>query len=656
MKWYFEPVQAFEEIRDGHQQVFDEPLTPQAVQQQVAGKQVHAYLVKQASGETAGFAVYLGRGSQVDLWIAGVLPQKQRLGAGAFLIEQGEKEMAGKGYTQLFVNSYNRWNIMLSLLTRRGYRVVDTAFNENRADLKIRLEKTLRPRRELRYAITEICNFNCLFCHNEGLGHDVRREKLPEDRVLAVLQEAIALGHTDITLTGGEPLLQPARVIFLLNQFSQMPDPPYVTLVTNGSRLNDAVIQAMVDYRGDKKIHLSLHATDAPTFQKIARPNHGGMFEQVVGNIKKAAAAGLMVKVNHVVLQDINHTRIADAIDLAREMGAGSIKFLELLVLSNSPKDYRMYYDARAVGDQVAQIAAGAPEQRNLRQCIYRHRDDARFTMEVQRLTCALGCAHCRENRDRTLSSTLDYHPCFVLGKRTYSATNPARLKDVFKNGDRIIDGYAAKYGEKSPTLIQQETFIAAKQSEFLFLVADDKAFRKAIARGGFNQTGALGHHLEYYRPKQPSDSWLNCAKLMKIGWDHHDRSKMELVYTDHQYILDPQLGLETVTQYLDPDGPMAFKTAEKARHFLERLDFENYMVLEWHIELWNRKQTKVSLAKAGGVWTVKLNGPGPAAQAILDEFARWDVQVSPLDVPLPVYMEKHVKRNQAGSDQLGDN
>ena len=46
-----------------------------------------------------------------------------------------------------------------------------------------------------------------------------------------------------------------------------------------------------------------------------------------------ASQNGLIVKVNHVVLRELNHERIIAAVELARSLGASTIKFIELLVL-----------------------------------------------------------------------------------------------------------------------------------------------------------------------------------------------------------------------------------------------------------------------------------------------------------------------------------
>jgi molybdenum cofactor biosynthesis enzyme MoaA len=114
---------------------------------------------------------------------------------------------------------------MLSMLLRRGYRINRTQHNDLQDDLEITLLRELKLRKEMRYALTEKCNFRCLFCHNEGLGH-AERNVISDEQVFNLLQEAVRLGHTDITLTGGEPLLKKKRLQFLLHRLGKLDDPP----------------------------------------------------------------------------------------------------------------------------------------------------------------------------------------------------------------------------------------------------------------------------------------------------------------------------------------------------------------------------------------------------------------------------------------------
>jgi molybdenum cofactor biosynthesis enzyme MoaA/GNAT superfamily N-acetyltransferase len=608
MNWEFEETTSPDLIFPIYRRVFDDDLSLTEFNNRTKDYKIYLYLfLRKTDKEKIGFAVLKGKNSEVELWLAGVLPEQRRQGAGGYIIEQCERLMAECGYDRIYVNTYNRWNIMISVLTRRGYQILKTEYSDLRRDLKITLRAVLRQRKELRYALTEKCNFQCLFCHNEGLGHDESsRQTVPLDQVVSVLEKAVSLGCTDITFTGGEPLLKKKRLLSLLKSLSGFSLVPDVTLVTNGSLLTDDIIDAFVRYPGNRKIHLSLHATDADSFMKITRAKNQAMFEQILCNIRKAAASGLTVKVNHVVLQDLNHSKIQESVSLARSLGASAIKFLELLVLPDAPQDYRMYYETSAICHQIEPVAIG-PERPDPRRLIYRHREDSNFIIEVQQLTCAMGCIHCRENRDRTISSDLKYHPCFVRSKVFFSIDEPDIVESIFQKGDRIVDGFAARFGESSPTLIQKEQFVAAK-SEFFFLIDDMTEFKKFIKTHQFRLVDKTGFHEVYFRPVKRTSEWDDFQRVLKVGWDYHNRSKVDLIYTDHQYIHHPEHGMETITRFLDQKGPMRFPSYEKTAHFLDRLGFESFLQLDWELEGWESKYFKIMLGVSNQIHTAKVS------------------------------------------------
>jgi molybdenum cofactor biosynthesis enzyme MoaA len=636
MNWQMNASEDLEIVLSLYHRVFPDTMSKEDFGVRTAGYEIYMFLVQAPDGIPVGFAIYRGRGSEVELWQAGVVPEKRRQKAGLVLVEQGEREMVEKGYTRLTVNTFNHWNIMLSMLFKRGYRIIGTSYSDRRDDFKIRMYRELRPHRELRYALTEACNFKCLFCHNEGLGHE-KRKQLSDEQVLEMLLEAIRLGHTDITFTGGEPLLRKRRLHYLLERFGELKNPPDVTLVTNASLLGKETITRLEQYPGNRKIHLSLHATDKNSFKKITGVRSEDFFDKVVANVRMASQNGLTVKVNHVLLRELNHESVISAVELARSLGASVIKFIELLVLPENPGDYHMYYDINAIQKEIGKIADG-PFPKSRRQQIFQHKEDASFTIELQRCTCALGCSHCREIRDRTISSDLSYHPCFVRHKRHYPIQEPQRLEQLLATGDRIIDGYAARYQDMSPTLVQKEKYVRGKR-EMFFKIDSPENLRAFLKSKNFSQKAVYGFHEEYFRPANFSDDWKKFRRVLRIGWDYHDRSKVHLIYTDHKYNRHPDFGLETTTRFLENSGPMEFDSEQGARHFLDRLNFEKYLVLEWEIETWVKDGLQVNLSLAGEKSTLKVYDPAQNAASLVLLLENYGGMAEPLTEPLVQYM-----------------
>ena len=169
--------------------------------------------------------------------------------------------------------------------------------------------------------------------------------------------------------------------------------------------------------------------------------------------------------------------------------------------------------------------------------------------------------------------------------------------------------------------------------------------FREFIKSLNFQLKNVLGYHLEYFWPVHRGEQWERFERVLKIGWDSHDHSKVDLIYTDHQYISRPDAGIETITRYLDSSGPMSFPTHEKALHFLDRMDFEKYMELEWKIQIFKCHDIELSIALAGGEWTAKLTGTIDAAKEFLQMVEPYTGFISPLQEPLENFMYRSQRR-----------
>ena len=618
-------------------QVFDEPLTAGELQTRSAGQALTGLLLGRPGEAPVGFALCLGQGPEAELWRAGVIPARRRQGGGTALLRQVKEILAGKGYSRLTVNTFNRWDVMLVLLLKHGFRITATEYSERWKDMRITLVTELRVHREIRFALTEVCNFKCLFCHNEGLGSEQRAER-PDADILAILTEATNQGFSDITLTGGEPLLRRERLYFLLDGLGRLPSPPALTLISNGALLDAAAVERLCAYPGEKKVHVSLHASDPRSFARLTGTGNPALFERVTGNIRAAAAAGLKVKVNCVLVREGNHDRIVEAVELARSLGAAAIKFIDLLVLPQSPADYSMYYDCEAILADIGQIADPAPSE-GPRRHRFLHRQDTRFHIEVQKCTCALGCGHCRELRDRTFSSDMHFHPCLVRHKSAYPVNAPSDLASVFKDGDRVIDGYAFKFKDSSPTLIEKTRYVAAA-SEFLFAIDCHDRFREFLAGENFVLGGKRRHHHELYWPRQRSGEWERYERVLKLGWPSHDQSKLGLNFTDQAFRKVPGLGLEVKKRFLEQTGPVPFKSEDAARRFLDRLDFCLCQSYELDIEIWRRGGTEVSLS-LGVKPTVRLIGDEAAVRGTAALLAAYPGRFEGLQIPYYQYLQE---------------
>lgn len=91
----------------------------------------------------------------------------------------------------------------------------------------------------LRISITDTCNMNCSYCHNEGqVG--IKNRFMTLDQLRYIVTNALRFGLHKVRLTGGEPLLHPGchEMLQMLKKELAI---PFVGLNTNGTLINTLI-------------------------------------------------------------------------------------------------------------------------------------------------------------------------------------------------------------------------------------------------------------------------------------------------------------------------------------------------------------------------------------------------------------------------------
>lgn len=152
----------------------------------------------------------------------------------------------------------------------------------------------------VRISLTDRCNFDCVYCHNEGLG-DTRGPMEPQDDemntddVVRFLEVAEEFDVSEVKLTGGEPMLRDD----LEEIVRRTPDSMEVSLTTNGTFLPERA-EDLVE-AGLARVNVSQDALDPKEFREVTQ---SGAYDEVIEGVLAAVDAGLTpVKLNMVVFE-----------------------------------------------------------------------------------------------------------------------------------------------------------------------------------------------------------------------------------------------------------------------------------------------------------------------------------------------------------------
>ncbi len=184
---------------------------------------------------------------------------------------------------------------------------------------------------DLRLSVTDRCNYRCTYCMDPDFRYMPKRELLDLDEYVRVARVCVALGIRKLRITGGEPTLYP-RLEELIVALARLPLDD-LAMTTNGSLVTSDSARRW-RAAGLRRITLSLDSLRSERVAAITRTR--ATTRTVVDAIGTLRDAGLdPIKVNAVVMRDVNDDELADFADFAREH-AVDMRLIEFMPLDSS--------------------------------------------------------------------------------------------------------------------------------------------------------------------------------------------------------------------------------------------------------------------------------------------------------------------------------
>ncbi|RZH66663.1 GTP 3',8-cyclase MoaA [Natrinema altunense] len=203
----------------------------------------------------------------------------------------------------------------------------------------------------VRVSLTDRCNFDCVYCHNEGLGDtrgpmDPQDDEMSTDDVVRFLEVAAEFGVDAVKFTGGEPMLRQD----LAEIIERTPDRMEVSLTTNGTFLPGRA-EELVD-AGLERVNVSQDALDPADFAAVTK---SGAYEKVLEGVEAALDAGLdPVKLNMVVFE---HTAgyVPEMVDHVADNDGLQLQLIEYMPELTGKPEWNI--DIQRVHDWLAERA-----------------------------------------------------------------------------------------------------------------------------------------------------------------------------------------------------------------------------------------------------------------------------------------------------------
>lgn len=226
--------------------------------------------------------------------------------------------------------------------------------------------------KEITIEITQQCPNRCVHC--SSLSSLSKTTCLSTEKIIEVIDDAVALGCQTINISGGEPFLHPGLKQIIDHVYKQGTK---CYIYTSGvssvdgkpTTVSEEILKSLKE-KVDKYI-VNVEAIDEDTYNRVMGTKFGGfgMMKQFVKN-----AVGLRNIVEaHFVPMKLNYHQISDVVRMCTELGISRVSFLRFvaqgrgleneseLMLNNNEMKTAMKLMLQCAADNKVNIRMGIP-------------------------------------------------------------------------------------------------------------------------------------------------------------------------------------------------------------------------------------------------------------------------------------------------------
>lgn len=288
----------------------------------------------------------------------------------------------------------------------------------------------------IRISLTQNCELDCFYCHEEGES-DPDDSELSVDDVDSILRTASELGMSKVKFSGGEPLVHPDIVEIIGTADKYMDD---ISLTTNGVKLEG--LAEGLKSNGLDRVNVSLDTLDRERYERITGHDR---LPDVIDGIKKAADTGLFpVKINTLLMKGMNEDEIEELIEFSSRTGA-VLQIIEMTgdeeaVCESYYKKYHIPLDE--IADGLEERAVEIRERKMHARKKYML-DDPKAEVElVKTMHNSRFCANCTRLR---VTSKGELKPCLL---RT---DNHVDIRAELDSGEDLKDKFIEAINYREP-------------------------------------------------------------------------------------------------------------------------------------------------------------------------------------------------------------
>lgn len=202
--------------------------------------------------------------------------------------------------------------------------------------------------KKLRLSLLDTCNLRCFYCMPESVHFMPKENWLSAQELHRICKNLVDNGIEEIRLTGGEPTLR-SDFLSIAERLSALPLKK-LALTTNAFKL-EPLLEKLKE-TNLKSINISLDSLNDRKFEFITK-THG--LSIVINAIEKAVDLGFKVKINTVLLKNVNDNEIDDFVDFSKKFNV-PVRFLEVMKVGTMvPQFEKFFLEANFIINHIAE-------------------------------------------------------------------------------------------------------------------------------------------------------------------------------------------------------------------------------------------------------------------------------------------------------------
>ena len=293
-------------------------------------------------------------------------------------------------------------------------------------------DKYERPILSLRITITNRCNENCIYCHHDGMVSS--KDEMTPDELYKICKIAKRIGVKKIRLSGGDPLVR-KDIVEIVQKIASL-DFKDISLTTNGVLLEKYAKD--LKEAGLNRVNVSLDTLNRDTYKFVTKMDY---LNEAKAGILKAVEVGLYpVKINMVVMKDINQNEIKDMFKFCRENNI-VLQLIELIESENCDDDKfsaEYHFNLDSIEKVLSDMADDVKERKFMqgRKKYYINGGEIEIVRPVDNSTFCANCSRLRITPDGKIKPCLLRNDNLVeLISHVRNNESEEKLVEIFING-----------------------------------------------------------------------------------------------------------------------------------------------------------------------------------------------------------------------------